>query len=359
MMNAIEKEKIIIADDIEINREMLGDIFEEQYEIIQAADGCQVLEALEKNPDAVLLFLDLIMPNKDGLEVLKEMAAKGLLEKIPVIMITGEATRETDLKAYEYGVTEIIYKPFEPNITMRRAGNVIELYKQRNNMAHELEKKKQQLAQAQERITKNNNFLINALGSVVEFRSIESGEHVVRVSEYTKVLLQHVKKLYPEYGLTDEQIGEMSQAAALHDLGKIAIPDAILNAPRKLTKEEFEEMKKHTIYGSEILERFKAEDTPFFHYCHDIIRWHHEKDDGKGYPDGLKGDEIPIYAQATGVADCYDALVSKRVYKDAFASVTAYEMISNGECGAFSAKILKAFESARFEFFDMTEKYVF
>ena len=353
------KEKIIIADDVEINRELLKDIFEEQFDIVEAADGLECLEALKDHPDAALLFLDLVMPGKSGLEVLKSMEENGQLEMIPVIMITGEATQESDLKAYEYGVSEIIHKPFEPNITMRRAQNVMELYKQRNNMAREIEKKSRELEKANERIHKNNNFLLNALGSVVEFRSAESGEHVVRVSEYTKVLLNHVRKLYPEYGLTKEQIEEMSQAAALHDLGKIAIPDAILNAPRKLTREEFATMKQHTIFGCEILEKFKTEDTPFYQYCYNIIRWHHEKDDGKGYPDGLKGDEIPIYVQACGIADCYDALVSKRVYKDAYTTTEAYDTIVKGECGKFSDKILEAFEAAKFEFFVMTDKFTY
>lgn len=353
-------EKIIVADDAEINREMLKDIFEEQYEIIETRDGEETLEAIEKYPDVKLVMLDLIMPKKNGLEVLEEMTLNHSLKSIPVIMITGESTEKSDLKAYEYGVSEIVYKPFNPNIVMRRAQNVIELYKQRNDMASEIKKKKRALLESQKRIEANNKLLITALGSVVEFRSAEAGEHVLRVSEYTRILLEHVRKLYPEYRLTREQIEEMAQAAALHDLGKIAIPDTILNAPRRLTTEEFEIMKSHTTSGCEILDRFRTdeEETTFFKYCYDIIRWHHEKDDGRGYPDGLKGEEIPIYAQATGIADCFDALVSKRAYKDAYSMNEAYKMIVRGQCGKFSKKILNSFEAAKYEFFKVAASHV-
>lgn len=356
---AEEKDIIIVADDAEINREMLKDIFEETYTVIEACDGKEALAAVDKYPEAKLLMLDLLMPSKNGIEVLEAMADNHSLESIPVIMITGEATEKSDLMAYESGVTEIIYKPFNPKIVLRRAQNVIELYKQRNDMANEIKKKKKALYESQKRMEANNKLLISALGSVVEFRSAESGEHVVRVSEYTRLLLNHVRKLYPEYRLTRDQIDEMAQAAALHDLGKIAISDSILNAPRKLTNEEFETMKQHTTYGCDILERFRTDETEttFYNYCYDIIRWHHEKDDGRGYPDGLKGKEIPIYAQATGIADCFDALVSKRVYKDPFATSTAYEMIKNGECGKFSKQILDAFLAAKFEFFRVAESH--
>ena len=351
------KDKIIIADDVKINRELLKDIFEDRYELLEAANGDETIALLEANPDACLLLLDLLMPGRNGLQVLEYMADRGLMKTIPVIMITGGMTPKAERQAYEYGVAEVIRKPFPPVTTLRRAENAIELYRQRNNMARELEKKNKELLESQQRIIRNNNFLIMALGSVVEFRSVESGRHVQRVSRYAEVMLEQVRRTCPEYGLTESQISEMSQAAALHDLGKIAIPDAILNAPRKLTPEEFAEMKNHTVYGCEMLEKFKLEDSDFYRYCHDIIRWHHERDDGRGYPDGLKGDEIPIYAQATGVADCFDALVSKRVYKDAFPIETAFDMIMNGECGNFSETILNAFAGAKQKLFRIAGEY--
>lgn len=214
-------------------------------------------------------------------------------------------------------------------------------------MQEAIQRRAQELETNQKQMSQLNATLLGALGTVVEFRSLESGDHVKRVMNFTQILLQQVQKDCPKYKLTDEQIEMISQAAALHDVGKIAIADNILEAPRKLTPEEFEEMKKHTTYGCEILEKFKFAETDFYKYSYDICRWHHEKVDGKGYPDGLKGDEIPIYCQVTSVADCFDALVSKRVYKDAITSDEAFNMILNGECGQFSEELMECFQTAK------------
>jgi len=218
----------------------------------------------------------------------------------------------------------------------------------------ELQRHADEMEKTQNQMNQMNITLLNALGTVVEFRSLESGDHVKRVMTFTKVLLTKLKENYPKYHLSEKQIELMSQAAALHDVGKIAVPDDILKAPRKLTDEEFAEMKKHTIYGCEILEHFKfSEHNEFYKYCYDICRWHHEKVDGKGYPDGLTGNSIPIYCQVTAIADCYDALVSRRVYKDAIPSEAAFQMIKNGECGAFSEEVINSFEQAKDEIFKM------
>lgn len=345
-------EKILIADDVEINRQLLGAIFEEQYEVLYAADGneaCEIISRERRNLSIV--FLDLIMPNMNGLEVLAFMRFEDLLEYIPVILITTESAVEADIRAYEYGAADIIHKPFSNKVVIRRSMNLMEQYKHRNQMEKELEQRTREVLESQEQLSSMNEFLLDALGSVVEFRSLESGDHVQRVKTFTRIILEYVRSCYPEYGLTASQIRLMSQAAALHDVGKIAIPDEILKAPRKLTKEEFDEMKRHTTYGCEILEKFRILDNDFYRYCYDICRWHHEKYDGKGYPDGLKGDEIPIYCQAAAIADCFDALVSKRVYKDAFECLDAYNMIARGECGVFSDVILRCFELAKLEMF--------
>lgn len=348
---------LLIVDDMKINREMLRVIFEEQYVIKEAADGEEAIEILSGDVDDIkLIFLDLQMPKKTGLDVLLFMREKYLIDRIPVIMLTGEATNETDLKAYEYGVADIIYKPFEPTVVMRRTQNLIELYHRRLDIEDQLHERTMQLMANNRKMERNNEFLINALGSVVEFRSAESGEHVKRVSEFTRVLLTHLNQLYPEYKLNEEMINMISHAAALHDVGKIAIRDSILNKPGRLTPREFEEMKKHTIYGCEILDRFKQVDSEFYRYCYEICRWHHEKNDGNGYPDGLKGDEIPIWAHAVAMADCFDALVSSRVYKDAYAADVAFDMIKKGECGQFSDQMLAAFVASKFELFAMVEE---
>jgi putative two-component system response regulator len=342
------KDTILIADDAELNREMIKFIFEEQYNILEAQDGEQATDMINENHDRVcLMFLDLLMPKKSGLDVLKFMNEKGYIHTIPVIMITGESTDESDEKAYEYGASDIIYKPFAPNVVMRRSKNIMELYEHRINIENELEKRTKELVESQRKLEQNNEFLINALSSVVEFRSLESGEHIKRVRYFTKLLLKYIMQFYPKYGITEKQAALIESASALHDIGKIATPDSILLKPGKLTPEEFNEMKKHTIYGCDILDKFKQEDNEFFRYCYDICRYHHERYDGKGYPDRLKGDKIPIWAQVVSIVDVFDALVSKRVYKDAYPVDEAERMILSGECGVFSPEIIDCFQLAK------------
>lgn len=353
----MERNSILIADDQEINREILKVIFEEQYEILEASDGTQAINLIEAHRETiVLVFLDLLMPGKSGLDVLAFMTDKGYMDAIPVIMITGEATADTDEKAYEYGVSDIIYKPFAPKVVMRRSMNIIELFAHRIDIERKLEERTKELRESKEKLERSNEFLVNALSSVVEFRSLESGEHIQRVKHLTKIMLKYVRKFYPQYQLTKEQVGLIVNASGLHDLGKVAIPDSILLKPGKLTAEEFEEMKKHTIYGCELLEQFKQEETEFYRYCYDICRYHHERYDGRGYPDHLKGDEIPIWAQVVSIIDVYDALVSKRVYKEAYADDEAARMIRDGECGTFSPVMLDCFRMAKYELLEAAEQ---
>ncbi|EOS21452.1 hypothetical protein C806_04435 [Lachnospiraceae bacterium 3-1] len=352
----MERNTLLIVDDIEINREMLKFIFEEQFEVLEAEDGETAIQLLEeKQEQIVLMFLDVIMPGKSGLDVLEYMVEKKYIDYIPVIIITGEASADTELKAYEYGASDIVYKPFTPKVVMRRTMNIIELFSHRIDIEKKLEKRTKQLRESREKLKKNNDFLINALSSVVEFRSLESGEHIQRVKYYTSVLLKYLVKFYPEYELSEEDVELIISASALHDLGKIAIPDSILLKPGRLTQEEFEEMKKHTVYGCDLLEKFKQEEDSFYRYCYDICRYHHERHDGKGYPDGLTGENIPICAQIVSIADVYDALVSKRVYKAPYEVNEAARMILEGECGVFSPQILDCFQLAKEEFFQATQ----
>ena len=353
----MKRDTVLIVDDVKINRELLKDIFSEKYKILEASNGIEAIKILdEKKDEIVLLFLDLIMPEKNGLDVMVHMSLNGMRDIIPVIMITGEATIESDIKAYELGVADVIYKPFEPRIVWRRAENIIELYTNRISIEEELVERTKELQENRKKLEQSNDFLINALSSVVEFRSMESDEHIKRVKMFTKIILRYWQALHPEDNFTNEQIELIVSASALHDLGKIAIPDKILMKPGKLTPEEYEEMKKHTIYGCEILENFKQEENEFYHYCYDICRYHHERYDGKGYPDGLKGDEIPIWAQVVAIVDVYDALVSRRVYKDSFTIDDAIKMIYNGECGVFSPKLLECFDKAKSELISATPK---
>lgn len=354
------KKTLLIADDAELNRILLRQIFEEQFQVLEAEDGEQTIKMLDERKDEIsLLFLDLVMPGKTGLEVLKHMQEKGYMKTIPVIMITGEATAETDEKAYEYGASDIIYKPFNARVIRRRTLNILELFENRIHIEKKLEKRTKQLMESREKLEKNNEFLINALSSVVEFRSLESGEHIKRVKFFTRIFLTYLKQFYPEYELSQEQINMIVNASALHDIGKIAIPDSILLKPAKLSKDEFDEMKKHTIYGCEILDNFKQEDSEFYRYCYDICRYHHERYDGNGYPDRKQGEEIPIWAQVVSIADVYDALISMRVYKTPYATDTAFQMILDGECGVFSPKILDCFQMAKPILLETSDKLSF
>lgn len=346
----MERNTLLIADDIRINRKLLKVIFNEQYTILEAADGEEAIQILEEKGDEIaLLFLDLQMPKKNGLEVMKYMKEKGIDDTIPVIMITGESSTESDVEAYELGVSDIIYKPFDEHVVMRRTMNIIELYQHRISIEKELDKRTQELHASKIKLQKSNEFLVNALSSVVEFRSLESGEHIQRVKYFSGIILKQLQEMYPEYKLTDEQIDLIMNASALHDLGKIAIPDTILLKPGRLTESEFEVMKTHSIAGCELLERFKQEDSEFYHYCYDICRHHHERYDGGGYPDHLVGEDISIWAQVVSIVDVFDALVSRRVYKAAYSFEEAVRMIHAGECGEFSPKILECFDAAKLD----------
>lgn len=351
---------ILIVDDVELNRSLIRAIFEDTYDIIEAEDGDQAIKEIDDHLDElVLIFLDLVMPRRSGLDVLAHMRLMSYTDIIPTILITGNSTADSDLQAYEYGTSDIIYKPFVSKVVKKRAENIIELFENKRNIEEKLAIRTKQLEESRQKLASANEFLINALSSVIEFRSSESGEHIKRVRYFTRIFLNALCKYYPEYKFTKEQIDLIVNASALHDLGKISIPDNILLKPGKLTAEEYEIIKKHPIYGCELLERFKQNDTEFYRYCYDICRHHHERYDGKGYPDGLVGDEIPIWAQVVSIVDVYDALVSKRVYKMPYAAGTAIQMIKDGECGTFSPKMLDILDLVKSALLDLTEAFPF
>lgn len=354
--NGMNRQQILIVDDEEINRAVLNEMFKDEYDTIEAENGQDAIAQIENNQDIALILLDIVMPVMDGFEVLQYMKSHDLLEEIPVILITSEAAKDSEDQAYSYGVADVMHKPFYPHIVKRRSKNIIELYQNKHNMEVRLKEQKETIMAQEKKIQESNEFMIDALSSVVEFRSSETGEHIRRIKYFTRIMLKYLMKYYPKYGITPEQIDEIARASALHDIGKIGIPDAILLKPGRLTPEEFEIMKTHTTIGCDILERFKENQTSeFYSYCYDICRYHHERWDGNGYPDHLAGDEIPISAQIVAVADVYDALVSHRVYKSAYANNDAYEMIMNGECGQFSPDVLECFELAKVDFFNIVE----
>lgn len=331
-------------------------MFNSDYEILEASNGEQAIEQIKKSENLCLILLDVIMPVMDGFGVLEYMEKNELIDKIPVILITSMTPQESEEKAYTYRVADVMRKPFEPNIVKRRAKNIIELYQSKKNMELRLKEQEQQILKQEKKIRDSNEFMIDALSSVVEFRSVETGDHIKRIKYFTRIIAKYMAKYFPKYGLTQTHIDQIARAAALHDIGKIGIPDAILLKPGRLTPEEFEIMKTHTTIGCGILESFKNTYTDeFYQYCYDICRYHHERWDGNGYPDRLVGDEIPISAQIVSIADVYDALVSDRVYKSAYSNSIAYEMILNGECGQFAPDVIECFELAREDFFNIVE----
>lgn len=352
----MHKQQILIVDDEEINRVILRGLFQDEYQIIEAGNGQEAIARIEENQNIVLILLDIVMPVMNGFGVLDYMKKHDLLEKIPVILITGETVIDSDDQAYAYGVADVMHKPFYPHIVKRRGKNIIELYQNKHYMQERLKEQEIAIRAQEKKIRESNEFMIDALSSVVEFRSLETGEHIRRIKFFTRILLKYLMKYFPKYGLTPVQVDEIARAAALHDIGKIGIPDAILLKPARLTPEEFEIMKTHTTIGCDVLERFREKQTDeFYKYCYEICRYHHERWDGNGYPDHLVGDEIPISAHIVAIADVYDALVSPRVYKSIYANNIAYDMIMKGECGQFSPDVLECFALAKEDFFNVVE----
>lgn len=346
---------ILIVDDDEINRGILDNLFSAFYEVEEAENGKAGLEMLQENPEKYCaVLLDVVMPVMDGLEVLRHLKAAGLLEKIPVFLITAEASDSTMKEAYRLGVMDVISKPVVPYIVIRRINSIVELFRARKRLGNVVEQQQSELLLQAQKIISLNQGMIESLSTAIEFRSGESGEHVRRIREITEYILRHTEF---GKGLKEDEIEEIGLGAIMHDVGKIAIPDGILNKPGRLTSEEFEIMKTHTVQGAALLEKIpQLREQGAYIYAYDIARHHHERWDGRGYPDGLKGEEISTWAQVVSIADVYDALSCKRVYKDAFPREKVIQMILDGECGAFNPKLLECFLSVEKELYQLYEK---
>ena len=331
----MERQTILIVDDAEMNRMMLSDMLGDQYDYVEAADGREALRILEKNVSIDLMLLDINMPEMNGFEVLEEMNRYHWIQEVPVIMITAEESVESMEHAYSLGVTDYIPRPFNVYIVRRRVENTLNLYVNQKRLMRLVS---DQIAEKEE----NNTLMVSILSNVVEIRNHESGDHIRNIRRITELLLHQLVQKTKAYHLSEEDIALIKTASSLHDIGKITIPEEILNKPGKLTKEEFEIMKTHSAAGAQILEQMKyGQDKPLYRYALEICRWHHERWDGHGYPDGLMGEEIPISAQIVAIADVYDALTSERCYKKAYDHTTAINMILNGECGAFNPLLLE------------------
>ena len=336
------RQQILIVDDSEMNRAILTEILRKDYRILEAENGEECIRILEQyGTDISLVLLDLVMLKMDGFEVLSVMNRRQWIEDIPVIMISSEDSSQFIQKAYEYGASDYIARPFDARVVYQRVFNTIKLYAKQRRLLNLV------TAQVYEK-ERSNRIMLAILSQIVEFRNGESGLHVIHINIVTELLLEHLMSRSDRYYMSWAEQQLVVTASALHDIGKIGIDEKILNKPGSLTKEEFEIMKTHTLIGASMLERMKVyQDEAMVQIAHDICRWHHERYDGKGYPDGLRGDEIPISAQVVALADVYDALTSERVYKKAYTHEEAIQMILNGECGAFNPVLLQCLEEVQ------------
>ncbi|MDE6714502.1 MAG: response regulator [Lachnospiraceae bacterium] len=340
---------MLIVDDDEGSRELLTEIFKKDYDIIQASNGREaIIEIGIHMNDIAVILLDLLMPVMNGYQVLQILNSRKVLEHIPVVMITSQNDEQTEFSCYSMGASAVISKPFVTQTVIQRINNLVETYRSADALAHKVESQRAKLHEQERKMELFNEKLIDVVSNIVEFRDLESGEHVKRVKGLTRIMAEAYMELFPDSGLTQEKINVIVRASALHDIGKIAIPDGILLKPGKLSSEEFEIMKSHTTKGCKILKLLDiVQDNEQLQASYDICLYHHERYDGKGYPEGLKGDDIPLSAQLVSVVDVYDALVSERVYKKALDKDTAYHMIMDGKCGNFAPKLLKCMEYAR------------
>ena len=334
------KQKILIVDDSEINRAMLKEILGEGYEYLEAENGLRAIEILRRRTDIALVLLDLIMPEMDGFDVLRVMQCYAWQEEIPVIVISAAEDNRSVERAYDMGVADYIRRPFERVMVLRRVKNALMLYAKQKRLTRLV------TDQVYEK-EHNGVLMISILSHVVEFRNSESGQHVLHIRTLTDLLLHQLVQKTDRYQLDESDISLISTASALHDIGKIMIPEEILNKPGRLTEEEYATIKTHTTEGARILKELAiGQDEPLVKVAHAICRWHHERWDGGGYPDRLKGDEIPIAAQVVALADVYDALTSERCYKQSYSHEKAVDMILHGECGSFNPLLMECLKES-------------
>ena len=345
-----KRQKILIVDDSEFNRDMLKEILRETYNYLEAENGNQAIQIMGENPGIDLMLLDINMPQMNGFEVLKWMNQSRCIDETPVIMISSEDAVDTMRKAYELGITDYITRPFDSVIVKKRVQNTLGLYM---NQKHLINVVYDQVYEKEE----NNNIMIRIMSNILGSRNSESREHILHIKTATEMMLRQLVKVTDAYPLTEADIALITTASSLHDIGKIRIPEEILNKPGRLTDEEFKIMKKHSELGAAIIKDMDfPQNHPLVHTAWEISRWHHERWDGKGYPDGLKGEEIPISAQVVSIVDVYDALTSERCYKKAFDHDTAIQMILDGQCGQFNPILLMCLKELSLQLSKMIDK---
>ncbi len=353
------RDTVLIVDDQSSNREILSEMLKSDYKIKEAGNGIEALNTISKyRGEIAVMLLDTVMPKMSGQEVLAKMSEAKLMEEFPVLVCVGDGNTDVIEKCFSYGIADFVRRPYEDEMVLQRVKRLDSLFQRRREsedkmkkFARVLQNQNKILEQQAKQQKKDNINLMDSLGTIVEYRNTENHQHIKRVKAFTNVLATHMMNEFPEYELTDEKIAHITAASALHDIGKIMIPDNILFKPGKYTSEEFDYMKSHTIRGYDIIAQIADNwDKELMEYCKQIARSHHEKYDGRGYPENLKGDKIPIAAQVVSVTDCFEALISESLYKKAYSFDAAYQMILNGDCGAFNPKLLEAFRNSREEF---------
>lgn len=335
----IPKPIVLIVDDSEMNRDILSEMLKEDYDIIEAASGEECITELKKYGSGIAaVLLDIVMPGMDGFDVLDYMTFNHILGEVPVIAISGDESEETIRKAYESGVSDYVARPFDARVVHRRVANTVNVYAEQKRLISAVTREMTEKE-------RNANVLIEVFGEIAEFGNGSGGKHVRNIGKITERLLERLITKTDKYDVKSRDIFLIRTASALHDVGKFVVPAEIVCKPGKLTAEEYEVMKKHAEYGAKIIDGVdKYRGEPLMRYAYEICRWHHERYDGRGYPDGLKGDEIPIAAQVVSVGDVYDALTNERVYKKAVPHEEAMAMIKNGECGAFNPVLIECLE---------------
>ena len=345
-----KRQKILIVDDAKFNRDILKEFLGETYDYLEAENGNQAIQMIGENIEIDLMLLDLNMPQMNGFEVLEIMKRSQCIDETPVIMISSEESVDTMRKAYEMGITDYITRPFDSVIVKKRVQNTLGLYANQKRLINVVV---DQVYQKEE----NNTIMIGILSNVLGSHNSESSEHILHIRVATEMLLRELIRKTDAYHLTEADIALIITASSLHDIGKVSIPEEILNKPGRLTDEEFKIMKSHSEIGASMIRDMDfPQDKPLVRIAWEICRWHHERWDGKGYPDGLTGEEIPISAQVVSIVDVYDALTSERCYKKAFDHDTAIQMILDGQCGQFNPILLKCLKELRLQLSKMLDK---
>lgn len=360
------RNKILIVDDMKFNRQVLKGFLDEEYEILEAENGREAMDIIEeKRGEIAAVLLDIVMPEMDGVTVLKLLNEKQYIGDFPILVVTSEQDVNLVGQCFDYGISDFIRKPVNTDFVKQRVDKLVDLYMEKNDFKDKiarqtatLQNQYKLLQQQASQLRNSNEKIIDILGTVVEYRNSEKQTHILRVKEFTRIMGTYMMRLYPEYGLTEDTVKIIAHVSALHDVGKVMIKDAILLKPGKLTAEEFEYVKSHSLRGYEIINSIaEGWDEEYAQYAREITRSHHEKYDGAGYPDGLKEDEIPISAQLVSIADCLEALLSESVYKGAIPFEEAFAMILQGECGVFSYKLLECFRQAKEELKTCAESF--